>query len=233
MKILSWIFLILLLISCNSRKENKELDSDMSRIEGREEMIKSEAELALGNQVWMKNNLNVSTFRNGDIILEAQTEEEWQKAWQNGKPAWCYYVNNPNAAEKNSYGKLYNWHAVKDPRGLAPDGWRIPTKEDWEQLINFLGGNNMAGNKMKTVSGWKKNDIKTSFFFALPTGGRSDNGKFDGLNESAWFWSDYYEVGIGPSFLDLSSWDHAGLVKGSNSSEGYGLSVRCIKELPH
>lgn len=230
MKILNLTFLILFIVSCSSRNENNELETDPSNIESKQVVKNSEDELILDNQVWMKKNLNVSTFRNGDYILEAKTKEEWQQAFQNGTPAWCYYENNTYASEKYSYGKLYNWHAVIDPRGLAPSGWRIPSKEDWEQLINFLGGKFMAGGKMKTVGGWKQHYAEKSFFFALPAGGRAGDGEFDGLNESCWFWSNYYELGVGPFFIVLSSGDYAGLTNGSSSSEAFGLPVRCIKE---
>lgn len=81
--------------------------------------------VTIGNQVWMAENLNVDKFRNGDLILQAKTEEEWKKAGENKHPAWCYFDND--TANDAKYGKLYNWYAVNDPRGLAPAGWHIPT----------------------------------------------------------------------------------------------------------
>jgi len=86
-------------------------------------------EVTIGNQVWMSQNLNVDKFRNGDPIPHAETREEWEKAGENRHPAWCYYDNDSANADK--YGKLYNWYAVNDPRGLAPEGWKIPSHEDW------------------------------------------------------------------------------------------------------
>lgn len=80
----------------------------------------------IGDQIWMPENLNVDTFRNGDSIHHMQTKEEWDDAAHNEVPAWCYYDFDPSNGEK--YGKLYNWHAVNDPRGLAPDGWRVPAE---------------------------------------------------------------------------------------------------------
>jgi uncharacterized protein (TIGR02145 family) len=105
----------------------------------------------IGTQTWMAENLNVSTFRNGDTILEAKTDEEWNKAGQDKKPAWCYFNNDPKNGVK--YGKLYNWYAVNDPRGLAPSGWHVTTDAEWTTLENYLGDE--AGNKMKSKSGWK------------------------------------------------------------------------------
>jgi uncharacterized protein (TIGR02145 family) len=104
----------------------------------------------IGTQTWMTENLNVSTFRNGDPIPEAKTNEEWEKAGKEGKPAWCYYKNDPKNGAK--YGKLYNWYAVNDPRGLAPVGWHIPTDAEWITLENQLGED--AGKKIKSTSGW-------------------------------------------------------------------------------
>jgi uncharacterized protein (TIGR02145 family) len=104
----------------------------------------------IGAQTWMAENLNVSSFRNGDPIPEAKTKEEWEKAGKDGKPAWCYYENDQKNGIK--YGKLYNWYAVNDTRGLAPAGWHIPTDAEWTTLENQLGDD--AGKKMKSTSGW-------------------------------------------------------------------------------
>ncbi len=82
----------------------------------------------LGNKWWMAENLNTSSFLNGDIISEAKIHEEWQIAANKRKPAWCYYQNDPKNGEK--YGKLYNFYAVLDSRGIAPYDWQVPTKED-------------------------------------------------------------------------------------------------------
>ena len=116
----------------------------------------------IGGQVWMAENLNVSTFRNGDPIPQARTKEEWEKAGENKQAAWCYYDNNPANGKK--YGKLYNHYATSDPRGLAPNGWHIPTDSEWKTLLNHLGGFLDAGKKMKSKSGWDtwKSDITCS-----------------------------------------------------------------------
>jgi len=92
----------------------------------------------IGNKEWMNYNLNVDKFRNGDPIPRAETDEEWLEATKNKQPAWCYLDNDPLNGEK--FGKLYNWYAVNDPRGLAPPGWKIPSDEDWTDLINFVSG---------------------------------------------------------------------------------------------
>ena len=108
--------------------------------------------VAIGTQVWTTKNLDVATFRNGDAIPQAKTDEEWNAAGENKQPAWCYYENK--AANGTKYGKLYNWYAVNDYRGLAPAGWHVPTDEEWTVLSTFLGGEAVAGKKMKSTSGW-------------------------------------------------------------------------------
>lgn len=82
----------------------------------------------IGDQIWMAENLNVEKFRNYETIPEAKTKSEWEEAGENKQPAWCYYDNDPVNGAK--YGKLYNWYAVIDPRGLAPSGWHIPNEAE-------------------------------------------------------------------------------------------------------
>lgn len=108
--------------------------------------------IVIGTQTWMAENLNVSTFRNGDPIPEAKTHEEWEKAAKNKQPAWCYLYDDPANGAK--YGKLYNWYAVNDSRGIAPVGYHIPSRAELTKLTDFLGGIEVAGKKMKSKSGW-------------------------------------------------------------------------------
>lgn len=109
--------------------------------------------VTIGTQVWATKNLNVTTFRNGDPIPQAKTDAEWKAAGENKQPAWCYYDNN--AANGAKYGILYNWYAVNDPRGLAPEGFHIPTDSEWDTLVSFLGGEDVARKKMKSAIGWE------------------------------------------------------------------------------
>ena len=103
--------------------------------------------VTIGTQVWMVKNLNVATFRNGLAISEVQDKDGWYKAGDNKQPAWCYYNNDPKNGEK--YGKLYNWYAVVDNNGLCPQGWHVPSDAEWDTLINYLEGKDVAGAKMK------------------------------------------------------------------------------------
>ena len=112
-------------------------------------------EKLIGDRIWMTSNLNISKFQNGDPIYEAKTKAQWNKASKDKKPAWCYYQNN--AQNGVIYGKLYNWYAVNDPRGLAPKGWHIPTSNEWKELISFLQKDIKDVNEaLKTKTGWKQ-----------------------------------------------------------------------------
>jgi uncharacterized protein (TIGR02145 family) len=106
--------------------------------------------VTIGTQVWTSKNLDVATYRNGDVIPQVQDEKAWAELTTG---AWCYYDNDP--ANGTKYGKLYNWYAVNDARGLAPQGYHIPSDAEWSQLTDYLGGEKAAGTKMKSVSGWK------------------------------------------------------------------------------
>ena len=112
--------------------------------------------VTIGTQVWMTKNLDVSTFRNGDPIPQAKTNEEWKNA---RGPAWCYYKNDPVNGTK--YGKLYNRFAINDARGLAPQGYHIPSQVEWIKLTDYLGGRGpSAKTKLKSSSGWKSTTRK-------------------------------------------------------------------------
>lgn len=106
----------------------------------------------IGDQTWMATNLSTDKFANGDQIPEAKSEKAWIEACTKKQPAWCYFENK----SKNGkiYGKLYNWYAVNDPRGLAPKGWRIPTAEDVEKLNKKM---------WKTISEEEMKIIKDAF----------------------------------------------------------------------
>jgi uncharacterized protein (TIGR02145 family) len=107
----------------------------------------------IGTQEWMTRNLDVDRFQNGDLIPHVKSKKEWEEVGKNGQPAWWYYDNNPENGKK--YGKLYNWHAVNDPRGLAPEGSHITSQKEWTILIEFLGGFEIAGLKMKSMNDWE------------------------------------------------------------------------------
>jgi uncharacterized protein (TIGR02145 family) len=125
-----------------------------------ERVSKMPFSVIIGSQEWTTRNLETVHFCNGDPIKEASSEEAWELAAQSETPAWCYYKNNINNGQK--YGKLYNWYAVNDIRGLAPEGWHIPTLKEWELLSNFLGDD--CNERLKGGDDWKLYEKKADFF---------------------------------------------------------------------
>ncbi len=183
--------------------------------------------VTIGTQKWAVANLNVSTFRNGDTIPEAKTYKEWVAAGESGKPVCCYYNNDPRNGPK--YGRLYNWYAINDPRGLAPAGWVLASDEDWAKLVNFLGGQAAAGQKMKSISGWidGNNGNNECGFNGLPGGYRIENGLFQNLGSIGTWWSS-------TESKSLTAYDHyltqGGSLDQSSTPKQRGESVRCLKQ---
>ena len=184
--------------------------------------------ITIGKQVWMTDNLTIGLFRNGDSILEARTAEEWIQAGKAGKSAWCYYENKIENGVK--YGKLYNWYAINDLRGLAPAGWHIPTDEEWRQTTLFLGGEDAAGTKMKNSAGWTRdgNGTNESGFSGLPAGSRSRFGEFSNIGHIAYWWcSTNYDADFAwYRVIDESPY----YVYRTNYYKQNGYSVRCIPD---
>lgn len=190
----------------------------------------SEVSTSICGKDWMKKNLDVSTYRNGDPIPQVTDPGAWA-ALTTG--AWCYYENV--SANGTTYGKLYNWYAVNDPRGLAPSGWHVPTDAEWTSLTNCLGGADVAGGALKETGDthWWSNTGATNStgFTALPAGYRDYDGiLFHNITYETYFWSstegdastalaryiDFYNASIN---MDCCPGDN----------KHCGLSVRCIR----
>jgi uncharacterized protein (TIGR02145 family) len=181
--------------------------------------------IKIGTQTWMAENLNISSFRNGDLIPEAKTNEEWVKT----APAWCYYENDPKNEAK--YGKLYNWYAMIDPRGLAPVGWHMPFESEWETLNKTLGGIAAAGTKMKSTGGWDDNGNGTneSGFSGFPGGSRQNEGTFLNIGTMGFWWSTSGSASgyISHTLNNVNSYFGWGEGKDNFS---FGYSIRCVKD---
>ena len=190
----------------------------------------SQSEVKIGKQIWMTKNLDVSIFRNGGTIRHASTKEDWQDAASKGEGAWCYYNYDPKNGEK--YGKLYNWYAVKNSRGLAPKGYHIPNDAEWTILTDFLGGESVAGKKMRSTSFWAITDtigVNSSGFNGLMGGNCEDGRSFDFITESGSFWSSSGDGnGLFAFCRGLANNDDA-VFRGGRLKYS-GLSVRCIKD---
>ena len=190
----------------------------------------------IGEQEWMSRNLNVDHFRNGDIIPEAKTNEDWKKAGDEKRPAWCYYHNEPSNGEK--YGKLYNFYATSDPRGLAPKGWHLPTDSEWAVLTDYLTINEHSGTEgkaLKSTSGWSdKKDGTTGNgtddygWNALPGGYRYGFGEFSSIGYSVYWWSS-------SQYHPNSAWNrglsnYLDYVYRHGISKKDGFYVRCLRD---
>jgi uncharacterized protein (TIGR02145 family) len=190
--------------------------------------IYSQNEVKIGKQIWMSENLNVDRFRNGDLIPEAKSSEAWERANDNKKPAWCYYDFNAENGKK--YGKLYNSYAVNDSRGLAPKGFHVPSDAEWTTLVNVLGGENVAGKKIKSKDGWESgNGDNSSGFNGLPGGFCTYNGDFSSLGSYGLWWSSTasgYGGGDGIKRVVSSYSSRVNLDNGQSD----GVSVRCLRD---
>ena len=188
--------------------------------------IPPSSEVVIGTQTWTTTNLNVDKFRNGDIIPEAKTDAEWTAANTNKTPAWSYYNNSVDSGA--IYGKLYNWYAVADSRGLAPTGWHVPSDAELTTLTTYLEGSCIAGKKMKNTCSWLNggNGSNTSGFAGLPSGYRQ-GGTYYYIGGNGYWWSssDYFGSAYG-LYLNASNncTDRYMIIKGS------GLSVRCLRD---
>lgn len=197
-------------------------------------------EVPIGTQIWMTKNLDVSNFRNGDAIPEAKTEEDWDKASAAKQPAWCYF--NFDSSTGNVYGKLYNWHAVNDKRGLAPADWHVPSMDEWKTMVSSIGAfDQLTANKLKSPKGWVyQNGTNETGFNALPTGCYCPDGSggylyFLGQGELAKWWTSTKSSGIPAAkmiYMETSEFNSVKSTEfGMNDyGVGSGLSVRCIHD---
>jgi uncharacterized protein (TIGR02145 family) len=179
------------------------------------------------NQTWTKSNLNVSHYRNGDEIPQVTDPTAWANL---STGAWCYYNNDP--ANGAIYGKLYNWYAVNDPRGLAPQGWHVYSYDEWITLTTCLGGHGVAGGKLKALgtSLWQTPNTgatNESGFTALPGGLRKIDGTFEGVNTISYWWNSL-EYNVTNAVHQRLYYDSS-FAGSSDMKKTGGFSVRCVK----
>ena len=185
--------------------------------------------IVIGTQEWMAENLNTSIYRNGDSILTGLTDSVWFNTIETVLGAWRYYNNDPSFA--CPYGKLYNWYACSDTRQLCPLGWHVPTDYEWTVLTDYLGGEGVAGGKMKTTG---TIEDSTGLWFS-PNAGATNisgfsgapGGSFFGLGYEAYWWS-ASENDTGSAWLRFLGYDMADYRYHSTKRDPY--SVRCIRD---
>ena len=195
----------------------------------------------IGAQIWMAENLRTEKFNNGDPIEQITSNRYWQEVsffaledttlkeiW----PVMTYYDN-----EKQKNNALYNYYVVMDDRGVCPSSWHIPSFDEYEELINYLGGFDQANTKLKSTSSWKNNGTNTSGFNALAVGKRLGSGEFSYKNEETTFWTDDTYM---QDYGDLIEINGFGLkintdinsekpTEISNFTMGMACSIRCLK----
>jgi uncharacterized protein (TIGR02145 family) len=192
----------------------------------------------INGQVWMAENLKTESYSNGDAIAFNLTSSQWQSITTG---AWAHYDNNPAAA--CPYGKLYNWYAISDPRGLCPIGWHVPTNSDWNALVTSLDQNanttctlcnqsNIAGGALKSlgISYWETNVAATnsSGFSALPSGFRSSNGSYSNAGFTGFFWTST-DYSVGNAYSRIIYYNTAELRSNGNNKRS-GFAVRCVQD---
>ncbi len=188
------------------------------------------------SQIWQQVNLNVDKFKNGDKIQQAKSKRQWKKAEKNQEPAWTYYEGN--RWFDNEYGKLYNWYAAADERGLCPEGWHVPGKEEFETLLDFTSsindkesGNDISGGKLKSNVDWDLPNVGATneICMSLLPGGYRYSGDFVGFRSLGYWWtSSKSELNDGAYGLEISSSSAASEIRKYDKSNGF--SVRCIKD---
>jgi uncharacterized protein (TIGR02145 family) len=184
--------------------------------------------ITIGTQTWLKENLRTTKYRDGSAIANVLANPDWGALFSG---SWCYY----NHAQANNaiYGKLYNFYAVSDSKKLAPTGWHVPSLAEWNTLITYLGGNVVAGGKLKEsgTTHWiapNQGATNSSNFTALPGGARYADGSFFQLNSEGYYWTSTAVVADSATnmyltFLTAEAYNF-------KNSKRYGCSVRCIKD---
>jgi uncharacterized protein (TIGR02145 family) len=223
--------LMLLTIACtkeNSSAQSSGIDDNSSTqqdITGSDNI----ASVTLGTQVWMGRNLNVRHYRNGDKIPQVKDPAKWATLTTG---AWCWYNND--SATGAVYGKLYNWYAINDPRGLAPEGWHIPSDSEWLAVATFLSENpHNAGGKMKESgpTHWLDPNVgatNSSGLKALPGGYRSELGQFYYINFLGYWWSST-QHGTKRAYCRRLVC-YGGFIDRMSYENEKGFSVRCVKD---
>jgi len=221
---------ILLIISCSNSNDSTGSNSEGTIITVTDYDNNVYQTITVGNRVWMAENLKVTHYQNGDPIPTIESDNIWENI---STGANCEYDNN--ASNVATYGRLYNWSAVIDSRGLAPIGWHVASMDEWQTLVDSLGGSGIAGGKLKKTGITQWNSPNTGAtneigFTALPGGHRNFTGRFWYVGQEAYFWT---TAELDPDYawcrkLKYDSTTILEMIKKKPS----GLSVRCVRSQP-
>ena len=192
--------------------------------------------IKIGNQIWMAENLMVTHYRNGDAIPHLYSDRDWGIK---NRAGYCNVRNDENNVKP--YGRFYNRYSIEDVRKIAPEGWDVPSRSEWDELVEYLGGDKIAGGKLKSTDRiWDEPNTGATNeigFNALPSGCRGDNGRFDRIGNHCTFWSSTEAIDEDPFFSEL--WCREAfcytiapasvIILGRHRYE-MGFSVRCVKD---
>jgi uncharacterized protein (TIGR02145 family) len=199
--------------------------------------------VTIGTQVWMAENLRTTKYRDGSNIPVVTDNTQWANNWNNGnplqQPMMCWYNNDQATYTANKFGALYNWYTINPAtngnKNVCPTGWHVPTDEEWTTLTTFLGGESVAGGKMKSTGTqyWQSPNTgatNSSGWSGLPCGARTtDNQLFWGIGVVANWWSSSDE-NSSSAITRYMSYNYAGTGRGDYDRKAYGLSVRCLRD---
>jgi uncharacterized protein (TIGR02145 family) len=190
----------------------------------------------IGKQVWLKQNLKVTSLNDGTSILKVTNDTQWSTLSTSG---YCDYKND----ESNSsvYGRLYNWYTVNTQK-ICPSGWHVPSKSEWQELSDYLGGDSVSGGKLKEIGSTHWLDASdltkpnvgatnSSAFTALPAGFRETNGLFDGKSWGTLWWSttEGIEGSISGVWHPILRTDIK-TIENDIDDKRIGVSIRCLKD---
>jgi uncharacterized protein (TIGR02145 family) len=200
----------------NAKKDDGSCLYQVTDIEGNKYSYSS-----ICNQIWTSENLRTKKYKNGDVIPQVQDVNSWGNLTTG---AWCYYNNDPTK------GILYNWYAVTDPRGLAPEGWHVPSDMEYTTLIECQGVATSA-KKLNSTSGWiNNNGTNESGFTALPRGFRTNLGNYDEYGLNGWWWTTSINPTNNAAKVFYITDDNDVAKVGNCGAKMFGFSVRILKD---
>jgi len=196
--------------------------------------------IIIGNQVWLQENLKATKFRNGDLITNFTNMKNgpWAELMNTKTSAYCNYNNDP--ALGDVYGRLYNWGVIGDKRGICPTGWHVPTQDEFTELFNFVGGNAVAGGKLKETGTTHWNSPNTGAtneygFTLLPSGWREMNSEYMNMGIVTYLWASTEHTAGG--FTEGAVEAAAAVFSNNYQSAGVtwvlkleGLPIRCVMD---
>jgi len=195
------------------------------------------ATIVIGTQEWMAENLRTTSYANGDPIPNITNNTQWSNLTTG---AWSHYNND--SQYENPYGKLYNWYTVVDTRNVCPTGWHVPSDAEWTVLSDYLGGENVAGGKMKSTGTQDWFDSKDSPYWQYPNTDATNESGFSGLPGGfRYYLGSFYFIGGSGYWWSSTEYDtysawyrylyyFNGDVGRDYGTKGSGFSVRCLRD---